>query len=128
MNDEELEKMLKNDPELFYNNLCYSQVLGLTDQWKHKFDKYLNTKPPQWIMSSETDYIDFNSLYNLIDHFKIKIFDNLVDSRSSSDSNNFDYDHNEHDHSSEGFGGGGGYGNSTNKLYFFKFIVEYHIL
>ena len=47
--NEEFESFLRNDPELFYNFICYTQVLGLSNQWEQKFNN-LTVSPPHWIL------------------------------------------------------------------------------
>ena len=48
---DKIEFMLKENPELFYDVLPYAQVLGVTNEWTGKFEEILLT-PPSWYASS----------------------------------------------------------------------------
>ena len=56
--EEKIEFMLKEDPELYYKVLPYAQVLGVTDEWEEKFAK-ITLAPPDWCMGSNMTYFDY---------------------------------------------------------------------
>lgn len=60
-----IEKMLEDDPQLYYHVLPYAQVLGVSDKWEEKF-KNITVQPPQWASSSALNnvftFYAFNSL------------------------------------------------------------------
>ena len=107
--NEEFESFLKKDPELFYNFICYAQVLDLTDKWKHKFDS-LTVSPPQWIVRSSYNnfyYNDYIWMHRRIIHINNSMVDNMVHSPPPENS----HSHGSSFHSfGGGFRGGGGFG------------------
>lgn len=56
--EEKIEFMLKEDPELYYKVLPYAQVLGVTDEWEEKFAK-ITLPPPEWCMGSNMTLFDY---------------------------------------------------------------------
>lgn len=108
--NDEFESFIKKDPELFYNLICYAQVLKLTKKWKHKFDS-LTAEPPNWMQHSHYDrsyFGDFNMINNRIDFSRSSMYRYLVASphKNKSDGSS----HSSHSHGGHGFGGGGGHG------------------
>ena len=61
--EEKIEFMLKENPELYYKVLPYAQVLGVTDAWEKKFEN-ITLAPPDWCMGSHMTVFD----YMLINH------------------------------------------------------------
>lgn len=45
--EDKIEFMLAENPQLYYDVLPYAQVLGVTDAWEKKFEK-ITIEPPQW--------------------------------------------------------------------------------
>lgn len=45
--EDKIEFMLAENPELYYEVLPYAQVLGVTDEWEKKFAK-ITLQPPTW--------------------------------------------------------------------------------
>ena len=104
--NEEFESFVKKDPELFYNFICYAQVLDMTNKWKHKFDS-LTVSPPHWIVYSSYDSYRYNDYYWM--HRRIMIMNNsmvnnMVNSPPQESSHSF---RSSHSHGGGGFGGGG---------------------
>ena len=56
--EEKIEFMLKENPELYYKVLPYAQVLGVTDAWEKKFEK-ITLAPPDWCMGSHLTVFDY---------------------------------------------------------------------
>ena len=56
--EEKIEFMLKEDPELYYKVLPYAQVLGVTDEWEEKFAN-ITLPPPEWCMGSNMTLFDY---------------------------------------------------------------------
>ncbi len=56
--EEKIEFMLENDPELYYKVLPYAQVLGVTDEWTEKFRR-LTVQPPTWYVGADLDLFDY---------------------------------------------------------------------
>ncbi len=50
----QLEAMLEQNPDYYYNILPYAQVLGVTAIWSKKFDGLL-TRPPTWYYGAGVD-------------------------------------------------------------------------
>lgn len=110
--NEEFESFIKKDPELFYNLICYAQVLKLTDKWKNKFDS-LTATPPHWMQHSHYDrfyFGDFNMINNRIAMSRTHMFHHLVVSPHQNKSGGRGSSHSSHSHGGHGFGGGGGHG------------------
>ncbi len=51
--EDKIESMLQENPELYYEVLPYAQVLGITKEWTEKFEK-ITLSPPQWCSSRYT--------------------------------------------------------------------------
>ncbi len=51
--EDKIEEMLKENPELYYEVLPYAQVLGVTKEWTDKFEK-LTLPPPTWCSGNFT--------------------------------------------------------------------------
>ena len=56
--EEKIEFMLKENPELYYKVLPYAQVLGVTDAWEKKFEN-ITLAPPDWCMGSHMTVFDY---------------------------------------------------------------------
>ncbi len=56
--EEKIEFMLQENPELYYDVLPYAQVLGVTDEWDDKFAK-LTIAPPSWYEGSNLTVFDY---------------------------------------------------------------------
>ena len=56
--EERIQFMLQENPELFYDVLPYAQVLGVTDAWEKKFAGIL-LKPPTWYESDGYTSFDY---------------------------------------------------------------------
>ena len=56
--EEKIEFMLKENPELYYKVLPYAQVLGVTDEWEEKFAN-ITLAPPDWCIGSNMTYFDY---------------------------------------------------------------------
>ena len=56
--EDKIEFMLKEDPELYYKVLPYAQVLGVTDEWEEKFAN-ITLAPPDWCIGSNMTYFDY---------------------------------------------------------------------
>ena len=116
--DNEFQSLLKNVPELFYNVICYAQVLDLVNEWKNKFDKNQSASLPKYIKYSSVDddyYNNYDSIFLLFNRMKTCLLINLIDApKKNVNGNDIDYDHDYdqggNDFSGDGFGGGGGYG------------------
>jgi hypothetical protein len=64
---DELEMMLEENPQFYYEILPYAQVLGVTDKWQEKF-KTLTVGTPSWLATSNSltvwDYVVINRAIN----------------------------------------------------------------
>lgn len=56
--EEKIEFMLKEDPELYYKVLPYAQVLGVTDVWEEKFAN-ITLAPPDWCIGADMTVFDY---------------------------------------------------------------------
>lgn len=92
-----LEKMVADNPQLYYGILPYAQVLGVSDVWEEKFAK-ITIAPPAWLRGhySTWDYIYIN---RMIRTSRYVMSSSMISRPSSSGSSG-----------SGGFGGGGGGG------------------
>lgn len=63
--EDKIEFMLEQNPQLYYDVLPYAQVLGVTDAWEKKFEK-ITIEPPQWCVGcsdfSLFEYMVFNRM------------------------------------------------------------------
>ena len=57
--EEEIDKELENNKNLFYDILPYTYVLGISDKWFDKF-KFYKMKEPSWYDTSKFDLKVFN--------------------------------------------------------------------
>lgn len=95
----QLEKMLEDDPQFYYNILPYAQVLGVTDKWEEKFAD-LTVEPPKWLTGDAlTTYFEFRIFCGILRSSMGKISSGMISRPSSSGSNG-----------GRGFGGGSGGG------------------
>lgn len=109
----ELETMLEENPQFYYEILPYAQVLGVSDIWEEKF-KDITVKPPQWatgnLVHSAFTLYTFNRLIN----GSMRNMSRNMVSRPSSSGSNFGGGRGFGGHgggfSGGGFGGGGGRG------------------
>ncbi len=94
---DKLEKLLEEDPQIYYHILPYAQVLGVSDKWEEKF-KNITIAPPEWVTGSTArTLIEFHMINRIIRSSSNKM-SNTFHSRPSSSSGS-------------GFGGfGGGHG------------------
>lgn len=53
--EDKIEFMLQENPELYYEVLPYAQVLGVTDEWEKKFEK-ITLQPPTWYEGNLTTF------------------------------------------------------------------------
>ena len=56
--EDKIKLMLEENPELYYHVLPYAQVLGVTDEWDHKFKNIL-IEPPSWYYGGSMDVFDY---------------------------------------------------------------------
>ncbi|MGI6665163.1 MAG: DUF2207 family protein [Christensenellaceae bacterium] len=61
----QLEMLLNEDPEYYYNILPYAQVLGVSSIWQSKFDGLIMA-PPSWVEGNfTTDYLTWQLLRSM---------------------------------------------------------------
>lgn len=105
----QLETMIEEDPQLYYEILPYAQVLGVTDVWEKKFED-ITIEPPSWAMGDMvTNIVEFHIINSIIRSSMSGMTRNFVSSPSSSGSNGFGGGFGG-GFSGGGFGGGGGRG------------------
>jgi uncharacterized membrane protein len=46
---DQIEKMIEDNPQLYFKHLSYAQVLDLTKTWEHKFANFEITQPSWYI-------------------------------------------------------------------------------
>lgn len=56
--EDKIAVMLEENPQLYYKVLPYAQVLGVSDEWIHKFDR-LVIPPPTWCSSPTMSVFDY---------------------------------------------------------------------
>lgn len=56
--EEKIEFMLKENPELYYKVLPYAQVLGVTNVWEKKF-AHITLPPPDWCIGADMTVFDY---------------------------------------------------------------------
>ena len=56
--EEKIEFMVKENPELYYKVLPYAQVLGVTDVWEKKFAS-ITLPPPDWCIGADMTVFDY---------------------------------------------------------------------
>ncbi len=99
---DQLEMMLEEDPQYYYNILPYAQVLGVSSIWEEKFQS-LTVEPPQWLTGNMVStYIEFRIISGIINSSLGRMSSDFVSRPSSSGSSG-----------RGGFGGGhvgGGHG------------------
>ena len=79
-----LEKMLEEDPQLYYHVLPYAQVLGVSDKWEEKFAQ-ITIEPPRWATGSLTsDVLSFYLINKMIRSSAAAMTSNMVARPSSS--------------------------------------------
>lgn len=61
---ERLLMLLDENPDYYYDILPYAQVLGVSNQWMHKFDDIL-TSPPSWMYGDYGDMDIFRAVNDL---------------------------------------------------------------
>ncbi len=71
VNKEQLEKLVLENPQYFYDILPYTYVLDISDKWISKFEN-INLQAPDWYYGTSFEYMHFN-------HF---ISDTIKDTRS----------------------------------------------
>lgn len=91
-----LQLLLDENPDYYYDILPYAQVLGVTNQWIHKFDD-LTINAPSWISNDSFD--DMNH-YLLFQNLSKSISNSMTSSPTSTSS-------------SGGFSGGGSSGGGS---------------
>lgn len=64
--EDKIAFMLKENPELYYKVLPYAQVLGVTDEWEHKFQK-LTMEPPAWYYGTAYTHYHYYYLHRSLD-------------------------------------------------------------
>lgn len=89
----QLEKMIEENPELYYHILPYAQVLGVSDKWEDKF-KNIAIEPPRWASSPVGTILEFHYINSIIRLSSQKISSHMITRTASSNS----------------FGGFGGFG------------------
>lgn len=111
-----LEKLLKDDPQIYYHILPYAQVLGVSDKWEEKFEN-ITIAPPEWVTGSTARTLFEFHMINRIIHTSTTRMSNTFHSRPSSSGRNgggFNFGggggHSGGGFSGGGFGGGGGRG------------------
>lgn len=63
VNKEQLEKLVSENPEYFYDILPYTYVLDISEKWISKFET-INLQAPKWYYGSEFDYLHFSHFVN----------------------------------------------------------------
>ena len=58
LREDKIAVMLEENPQLYYKVLPYAQVLGVSDEWIHKFDR-LVIPPPTWCSSPTMSVFDY---------------------------------------------------------------------
>ncbi len=56
--EDRIEAMLAENPELYYDILPYAQVLGVTDEWERKFAR-ITLSPPSWYTGRPMTAFDY---------------------------------------------------------------------
>ncbi len=56
--EDKIQVMLQENPELYYQVLPYAQVLGVTDEWEKKFEK-ITLEPPTWYVGGSASLFDY---------------------------------------------------------------------
>ena len=103
---DKLEKLLKDDPQYYYNILPYANVLGVSKVWQDKFEQ-LTVEPPTYYRMSTGDVftvIVFNRVYNTANN---RCRDVLVSRPNNSGSSGGGFSGSGGGFSGGGFGGGG---------------------
>lgn len=105
---EQLELMLEDNPQFYYDILPYAQVLGVSDIWEDKFSD-ITVLPPQWLTGDAfTDVFMLHSFNVMIRSSMRGMSSGMVSRPSSSGFNGGGGGFG--GHSGGGFGGGGGRG------------------
>lgn len=99
---ENLEAMVMQDPEYFYNILPYTYVLGISDKWIEKFEA-IALKAPEWY-GSDSGSFDVRSFGDFMNN----TMSNATSSMSSSPSSSSGGGSSGGGSSGGGSGGGGG--------------------
>ena len=60
--EDKIKFMLEENPQLYYKILPYAQVLGVTDEWEHKFAN-ITLSPPDWYVGAEMTVFDYYVLH-----------------------------------------------------------------
>lgn len=97
-----LKMLLDANPDYYYNILPYAQVLGVTNQWMHRFDG-LTIHTPDWVNS--------NDPYDMYDRMTLHVLTHSMTSSMTS-SPAPDTSSGGYDGGSSGGGSGGGGGSS----------------
>ena len=106
----QLEMLLEDDPQFYYNILPYAQVLGVTDKWEDKF-KDITVAPPQWLTGDfVTTYFEFRIINGMLRTSMTAMTAGMVSRPSSSGVNGGGKGGFGGGFSGGGFGGGGGRG------------------
>ncbi len=109
----ELETMLEENPQFYYEILPYAQVLGVSDIWEEKF-KDITVQPPNWTTNNfARDAFALYTMNRLINNSMRGMSRNMVSRPSSSGSNSGGgrgFGGHGGGFSGGGFGGGGGRG------------------
>lgn len=108
---DQLEAMLEENPQFYYNVLPYAQVLGVSDIWTEKFAN-ITIEPPQWMTGNVfTDIFVLHTFNNMINSSMRGMASKMVSRPSSSGLNGGGFGGGSFGgHSGGGFGGGGGRG------------------
>ncbi len=81
---DQLEMMLEQDPQFYYNVLPYAQVLGVSDKWEEKFAD-ITVEPPRWMTGNAmTTVIEFHIMNTMIRNSFGRMSSNMISRPSSS--------------------------------------------
>lgn len=109
---DQLEKMLEDNPQFYYNVLPYAQVLGISDIWTEKFNG-ITIEPPQWMTGNVIGDVFVLHTFNTMINRSMQGMSSQMTSRPASSGMNGrggGFGGGFGGHSGGGFGGGGGRG------------------
>lgn len=115
----QLEKLVNDNPEYFYDILPYTYALGVSDAWASKFESIIFNAPSWYATSTDDDFSakKFDSylsltMYSVTDAMTSRNDSNNYNSSNNNDSSSSDWDSSSSGGGSSGYGSGGGGGSS----------------
>ena len=93
-----IEKLVMDNPNVYYDILPYAYVLGISDKWINKFEKYI-VEPPVWLVGYPTGIFYIHHLDNMCRNLDVKLGQFIKENRAQKFSSSS---------GGGGFSGGGG--------------------